>query len=45
MVFSQAGFNAQLLREVGRQGYEGPTAIQAQALPVAMSGRDIIGAA
>lgn len=42
--FNQTGFNAQLLREVARQGYEAPTAIQTQALPVALSGRDIIGA-
>ena len=44
-VRSHAGFSAQLVREVARQGYESPTAIQTQALPVAMSGRDLIGAA
>jgi ATP-dependent RNA helicase DDX5/DBP2 len=41
--FMQAGFPPQLLREIVRVGYEAPTPIQAQSLPAALSGRDIIG--
>jgi ATP-dependent RNA helicase DDX42 len=43
--FLDAGFPPVLLREIVRLGFESPTAIQAQALPVALSGRDIIGLA
>lgn len=42
---SQAGFTGLLLRDVARLGYERPTAIQMQALPIALSGRDMIGEA
>ena len=34
-----------LMREIARAGYTAPTSIQAQALPVALSGRDLIGLA
>ncbi|CAM9747196.1 unnamed protein product [Ascophyllum nodosum] len=43
--FKHAGFDDRLLSEVVRQGFEAPTPIQAQALPVIMSGRDVIGVA
>lgn len=38
-------FSANLLSGVNRQNYEKPTPIQAQAIPVIMSGRDMIGIA
>mmetsp|Transcript_15877 Transcript_15877/g.23910 ORF Transcript_15877/g.23910 Transcript_15877/m.23910 type:complete len:785 (-) Transcript_15877:35-2389(-) len=43
--FMHAGFPSPLLREIVKVGYEAPTPIQAQALPAALSGRDIIGLA
>ena len=43
--FSHALFPAQLMSEISRSGFERPTPIQAQALPIALSGRDIIGLA
>ncbi|CAM9838703.1 unnamed protein product, partial [Sphacelaria rigidula] len=43
--FKHAGFDDLLLTEVVRQGFEAPTPIQSQALPVVMSGRDMIGVA
>mmetsp|Transcript_12665 Transcript_12665/g.18951 ORF Transcript_12665/g.18951 Transcript_12665/m.18951 type:complete len:698 (-) Transcript_12665:73-2166(-) len=43
--FKQAGFSDNLLLEIIKQGFEAPTPIQSQALPVALSGRDIIGVA
>lgn len=33
------------MREIRRAGFERPTPIQSQAIPVALSGRDIIGIA
>lgn len=43
--FQQAGFDSKLLAEITAAGYEQPTAIQAQAVPIAMSGYDLIGLA
>ncbi|CAM9382915.1 unnamed protein product, partial [Phaeothamnion confervicola] len=43
--FVQAGFDDTMLAEIARLGLEAPTPIQAQALPVALSGRDMIGVA
>ncbi len=43
--FRQANFDTKLLNEILAVGYESPTAIQAQAIPVAMSGYDVIGLA
>ncbi|KAF2171169.1 hypothetical protein M409DRAFT_18286 [Zasmidium cellare ATCC 36951] len=43
--WSQCGFGAQILDVVREQKFESPTAIQCQALPVLMSGRDTIGIA
>lgn len=34
-----------LINEISKSGFENPTSIQAQALPIALSGRDIIGLA
>lgn len=43
--FQQAGFDEVLAGVIAKQGYETPTAIQCQALPVVLSGRDMIGIA
>lgn len=43
--FQDCGFPSLLTNAITKQGYEKPTAIQCQALPVILSGRDIIGIA
>ena len=43
--FSQCGFDAQLLQIIKKAGYASPTEIQCQALPVILSGRDVVGVA
>ncbi|CAH9132573.1 unnamed protein product [Cuscuta epithymum] len=43
--FEECGFSAELLRAISKQAYVKPTPIQCQALPIALSGRDIIGIA
>lgn len=43
--FEDCGFSAQIMNAIKKQGYEKPTSIQCQALPVVLSGRDIIGIA
>jgi ATP-dependent RNA helicase RhlE len=43
--FDSLGLRAELLRAVAEQGYTQPTPIQAQAIPVVLSGRDLLGAA
>ncbi len=43
--FDTLGLDAELLRAVKDQGYETPTPIQAKAIPVVLSGRDLFGAA
>lgn len=43
--FQQAGFDRVLLEEIGRLGYTKPTAIQSQALPLVLSGCDVLGLA
>lgn len=40
--FGQCGFDHQLLGAIKRAGYTEPTAIQAQALPAVLSGRDVL---
>lgn len=40
--FGQAGFDHLLLGAIKKAGYEAPTAIQAQALPAILSGRDVL---
>jgi len=43
--FDEAGLGAELDGAIRRCGYEAPTPIQCAALPVALSGRDLIGIA
>jgi ATP-dependent RNA helicase RhlE len=43
--FSQFGLHADILRAVSEMGYVVPTPIQAAAISVVMSGRDVMGAA
>lgn len=40
--FAQCGFDAPLAAAITRAGFKQPTAIQAQALPAALSGRDVL---
>ncbi|KAJ8945332.1 hypothetical protein NQ318_009727 [Aromia moschata] len=43
--FSEASFPDYVMNEIMNQGYETPTAIQAQGWPIAMSGQDMVGIA
>jgi superfamily II DNA/RNA helicase len=43
--FDQFGLAPEILRAVSEQGYSTPTPIQAEAIPVVLSGRDVMGAA
>jgi ATP-dependent RNA helicase DDX46/PRP5 len=43
--WSQCGLGFDALEVIGKLGYERPTAIQMQAIPAIMSGRDVIGVA
>ena len=43
--FSQLGLNAALLKTLQAEGYTSPTPIQAQAIPGALAGRDLLGIA
>lgn len=43
--FEEANFPGHIVDEISRQGYDSPTAIQAQGWPVAMSGKDMVGIA
>ena len=43
--WSQCGLGVQALEVIRKLGYERPTAIQMQAIPAIMSGRDVIGVA
>ena len=43
--FDQLGLRPEILRAIVEQGYETPTPIQAQAIPVVLSGRDLMGGA
>jgi ATP-dependent RNA helicase RhlE len=45
MSFDSLGLVPELLRAVAGQGYTEPTPIQRQAIPVILSGRDVLGAA
>jgi len=45
MQFTHLGLRAELLRAVAEQGYDTPTPIQAQAIPVVLAGRDLMAAA
>jgi ATP-dependent RNA helicase RhlE len=43
--FTQLGLNAAIAYSVQEKGYTEPTPIQAQAIPVVLAGRDVIGSA
>ncbi|HEV3105275.1 MAG TPA: DEAD/DEAH box helicase [Trinickia sp.] len=43
--FDQFGLAAEIQKAVAEQGYTTPTPIQAQAIPVVLAGRDVMGAA
>jgi ATP-dependent RNA helicase RhlE len=43
--FSDLGLAAPILKALQGEGYDTPTAIQAQAIPVALAGRDVLGIA
>src|SRR3954462_258618 len=43
--FDSLGLKPELLRAVADQGYTTPTPIQAQAIPVVLAGKDLLGAA
>jgi ATP-dependent RNA helicase RhlE len=42
--FEDLGLSGPVLRAIARTGYTEPTPIQAQAIPIALEGKDIIGA-
>ncbi|NNC88302.1 MAG: DEAD/DEAH box helicase [Akkermansiaceae bacterium] len=44
MLFSELGLAETVLQAVTESGYEKPTPIQAQAIPLVLEGRDVIGA-
>lgn len=43
--FEDFGLSAEILRALADQGYVHPTPIQAEAIPIVMQGRDVMGAA
>ncbi|MGD8978082.1 MAG: DEAD/DEAH box helicase [Gammaproteobacteria bacterium] len=45
MHFSDIGLSAELLRAIKDQGYDTPTAIQQQAIPLVLEGRDVLAGA
>lgn len=45
MLFSQLKLSPNILKAVADQGYETPTPVQAQAIPVILEGRDILAGA
>ncbi len=45
MSFTSLGLSPALLRALARQGYENPTAIQAEAIPLALAGHDLLAGA
>ncbi|MDP2809041.1 MAG: DEAD/DEAH box helicase [Rhodocyclaceae bacterium] len=45
MQFTDLGLRAEILRSISEQGYDTPTPIQAQAIPVVLEGRDLMAAA
>src|SRR5207244_1652958 len=45
MSFNSLGLAPELLRAVADEGYEQPTPIQLEAIPLALAGRDLIGSA
>jgi ATP-dependent RNA helicase RhlE len=45
MSFSELGLSPELLRAIDEQGYSEPTPIQAKAIPLVLSGHDLLAAA
>ncbi|WP_308443442.1 DEAD/DEAH box helicase [Deefgea tanakiae] len=45
ITFASLGLAPEVLKAVVEQGYETPTAIQAEAIPVILEGKDVLGAA
>ena len=45
MKFTDLGLNASLLKAINEQGYDTPTPIQQQAIPVVIEGKDVLAAA
>jgi ATP-dependent RNA helicase RhlE len=45
MSFESLGLMPELVRALSAQGYESPTAIQAEAIPLALAGHDLMGGA
>jgi ATP-dependent RNA helicase RhlE len=45
MTFSDLGLAAPILKTLRSEGYHSPTAIQAKAIPIILTGRDILGIA
>jgi ATP-dependent RNA helicase RhlE len=45
MSFSELGLSAELLQAVAEQGYDTPTPIQQQAIPIVLAGRDVLAGA
>ncbi len=45
MSFSTLGLDADILRAVAEQGYDAPTPIQEQAIPLVLAGRDLLASA
>jgi ATP-dependent RNA helicase RhlE len=45
MSFSELGLSPDLMRAVADKGYDTPSAIQSQAIPAVMSGRDVLAGA
>ena len=45
MQFNELGLSEKVLRAVEASGYTTPTPIQAQAIPFALTGRDVLGIA
>ncbi|HET6223499.1 MAG TPA: DEAD/DEAH box helicase [Dongiaceae bacterium] len=45
MNFSDLGLSPEVLNAIGDSGYTTPTPIQAQAIPVVLTGRDVLGCA
>jgi ATP-dependent RNA helicase RhlE len=45
MSFNNLGLRAELVRAVSEKGYATPTPIQAQAIPLVLEGRDLMGSA
>src|SRR4051794_5747035 len=44
-LFASLGLSTNVLKAVAALGYENPTPIQAQSIPILLQGRDLIGSA